>query len=218
MADEFSRPPYNRDLKIPKKYNWQSLTDKKGAELFDHYVQTLHELSNAKGFLGQIFTKSQNKINDPSKLARLINMIDNENWSSMGADLKGKIYEGLLEKNAEDTKSGAGQYFTPRALIRAMVACIRPEPMKTIADPACGTGGFSSRPMILLQILSIIHWIKTKEFLKLKTFYGNEIVANTRRMALMNLFLHNIGDFESDTFISPADALISDSGLRVDYV
>lgn len=219
MADEFSRPPYNRDLKIPKKYNWQSLTDKKGAELFDHYVQTLHELSNAKGFLGQIFTKSQNKINDPSKLARLINMIDNENWSSMGADLKGKIYEGLLEKNAEDTKSGAGQYFTPRALIRAMVACIRPEPMKTIADPACGTGGF------FLAAYDFIadpkHYTldkKQKEFLKLKTFYGNEIVANTRRMALMNLFLHNIGDFESDTFISPADALISDSGLRVDYV
>ncbi|MFN8278782.1 MAG: class I SAM-dependent DNA methyltransferase [Saprospiraceae bacterium] len=219
LADEFSKPPYNRDLKIPKKYNWQSLTDKKGAELFDHYVQTLHELSNAKGFLGQIFTKSQNKINDPSKLARLIAMIDNENWSTMGADLKGKIYEGLLEKNAEDTKSGAGQYFTPRALIKAMVACVRPEPLKTIADPACGTGGFflaaydfiaDSRNYTLDK--------KQKEFLKLKTFFGNEIVANTRRMALMNLFLHNIGDFDSDTFISPADALISDSGLRVDYV
>lgn len=219
MADEFSKPPYNRDLKIPPKCNWQNLTDKKGAELFDHYVHTLHELSNAKGFLGQIFTKSQNKINDPSKLARLIAMIDNENWSTMGADLKGKIYEGLLEKNAEDTKSGAGQYFTPRALIRAMVVCVRPEPMKTIADPACGTGGF---------FLAAYDFIadpknysldkKQKEFLKLKTFYGNEIVANTRRMALMNLFLHNIGDFESDTFISPADALISDNGLRVDYV
>jgi type I restriction enzyme M protein len=219
MADEFSKPPYNRDLKIPEMHNWQSLTDKKGAELFDHYVKTLHELSNAKGFLGQIFTKSQNKINDPSKLARLIAMIDGESWSTMGADLKGKIYEGLLEKNAEDTKSGAGQYFTPRALIRAMVACVRPEPMKTIADPACGTGGF---------FLAAYDFIadrnnytldkKQKAFLKLNTFFGNEIVANTRRMALMNLFLHNIGDFESETFISPADALISDSGLRVDYV
>ena len=219
MADEFSKPPYNRDLKIPKKYNWQSLTDKKGAELFDHYVNTLHTLSNSKGFLGQIFTKSQNKINDPSKLARLIAMIDGESWSTMGADLKGKIYEGLLEKNAEDTKSGAGQYFTPRALIRAMVACVRPEPMKTIADPACGTGGFFLAAYdFLADRNNYTLDKKQKEFLKLKTFYGNEIVANTRRMALMNLFLHNIGDFDSENFISPADALISDSGLRVDYV
>ena len=219
MADEFSKPPYNRDLKIPKKYNWQSLTDKKGAELFDHYVNTLHTLSNSKGFLGQIFTKSQNKINDPSKLARLIAMIDGESWSTMGADLKGKIYEGLLEKNAEDTKSGAGQYFTPRALIRAMVACVRPEPMKTIADPACGTGGFFLAAYdFLADRNNYTLDKKQKEFLKLKTFFGNEIVANTRRMALMNLFLHNIGDFDSENFISPADALISDSGLRVDYV
>ena len=219
MADEFSKPPYNRDLKIPKKYNWQSLTDKKGAELFDHYVNTLHTLSNSKGFLGQIFTKSQNKINDPSKLARLIAMIDGESWSTMGADLKGKIYEGLLEKNAEDTKSGAGQYFTPRALIRAMVACVRPEPMKTIADPACGTGGFFLAAYdFLADRNNYTLDKKQKEFLKLKTFFGNEIVANTRRMALMNLVLHNIGDFDSENFISPADALISDSGLRVDYV
>ena len=92
--------------------------------------------------LGQIFTKAQNKIQDPAKLYRLIDMIDEAQWVTMGADIKGDIYEGLLEKNAEDTKSGAGQYFTPRALIRAMVECVRPEPGKTIADPACGTGGF----------------------------------------------------------------------------
>ena len=98
--------------------------------------------ANAKDMLGQIFTKAQNKIQDPAKLYRLIEMIDEVQWVSMGADVKGDIYEGLLEKNAEDTKSGAGQYFTPRALIRAMVECVRPEPGKTIADPACGTGGF----------------------------------------------------------------------------
>ena len=102
----------------------------------------LRELSSAKGILGQIFTKSQNKIQDPAKLYKLIDMIDKEQWTVMGADVKGKIYEGLLEKNAEDTKSGAGQYFTPRPLIKAMVACVQPQPMKTIADPACGTGGF----------------------------------------------------------------------------
>jgi type I restriction enzyme M protein len=219
MADEFSRPPYNRKLPIPKGYDWQSLTDKRGAELEDHYMHTLRELSNAKGFLGQIFTKSQNRIQDPAKLFKLIDLIDKEQWSSMGADIKGQIYEGLLEKNAEDTKSGAGQYFTPRALIRAMVACVRPEPTKTIADPACGTGGF------FLAAYDFIADPKNytldraqKEFLKKSTFYGNEIVADTRRMALMNLFLHNIGDFDNDSLISPADALISDPGYRVDYV
>lgn len=217
LADEFSKPPYNRNLNIPEQYNWQSLLDKKGADVFDHYVQTLHEFSNAKGFLGQIFTKSQNKINDPSKLARLIAMIDGENWSSMGADLKGKIYEGLLEKNAEDTKSGAGQYFTPRALIKAMVACVRPEPMKTIADPACGTGGFFLAAYDFIAGNYALDKDQ-KAFLKLKTFSGNEIVANTRRLALMNLFLHNIGDFDSDKFIESADALISAIKPQVDYV
>ena len=93
-------------------------------------------------------TKSQNKIQDPAKLSRLIAMVDETEWVTIGADVKGDIYEGLLEKNAEDTKSGAGQYFTPRALIRAMVECVRPEPGKLIADPACGTGGFFSPPTI----------------------------------------------------------------------
>ena len=92
--------------------------------------------------LGQIFTKAQNKIQDPAKLFRLIDMVDDTEWVTMGADVKGDVYEGLLERNAEDTRSGAGQYFTPRALIRAMVECVRPEPSTLIADPACGTGGF----------------------------------------------------------------------------
>jgi len=219
MADEFSRPPYNRPLPIPAKYNWQALTDKRGSELEVHYTETLRQLAHSKGFLGQIFTKSQNKIQDPSKLFKLIDMIDKEQWSTMGADIKGKIYEGLLEKNAEDTKSGAGQYFTPRALIRAMVACMRPEPMKTISDPACGTGGFFLAAYDYIADPKNYSLNKEqKEFLKMQTFYGNEIVAGTRRMALMNLFLHNIGDFESDSHISPADALISDPGYRVDYV
>jgi len=130
MADEYSKPPHNRKLDVPKQYNWESLTAKSGAALEVHYTTLLRELSRAKGILGQIFTKSQNKIQDPAKLYKLIDMINKEQWTLMGADLKGKIYEGLLEKNAEDTKSGAGQYFTPRPLIKAMVACIRPEPGK----------------------------------------------------------------------------------------
>lgn len=142
MADEYSKPPYNRDVGIPKKHSWQTLKTKRDAELEVHYVELLRKLGTHKGMLGQIFTKAQNKIQDPAKLYRLIDMVDSTQWATMGADVKGDIYEGLLEKNAEDTKSGAGQYFTPRALIRAMVECVRPEPKKTIADPACGTGGF----------------------------------------------------------------------------
>lgn len=217
MADEYSKPPYNKRLSVPTEYNWESLVSKRGAELELHYSKLLRELGQQKGILGQIFTKSQNKIQDPAKLCKLIDMINLEKWVVMGADVKGDIYEGLLEKNAEDTKSGAGQYFTPRALIKAMVECVRPEPMKTIADPACGTGGFI--------LAAYDHIVKNNQldkaqnqFLKFKTFYGNEIVAGTRRLALMNLFLHNIGDIDSENFISPADALVADPGIRVDYV
>lgn len=136
-----------------------------------------------------------------------------------GADVKGDIYEGLLEKNAEDTKSGAGQYFTPRALIRAMVECIRPEPGKTIADPACGTGGFFLAAYdFLTNPKNYLLDKEQKQFLKHRTFYGNEIVANTRRLCLMNMFLHNIGEIDGDTLISPNDALIAANPVSVDYV
>ncbi len=124
------------------KYNWQTLLNKSGDELEVHYNNLLAGTGKRKRYTGQIFTKSQNKITDPAKLYKLIALINAEQWVLMGVKDKGDIYEGLLEKNAEDTKSGAGQYFTPSALIRAMVECLRPEPMKTIADPACGTGGF----------------------------------------------------------------------------
>lgn len=217
MADEYAKPPYNRSLPIPAQYNWESLTDKKGAELDIHYVELLRELGQQKGILGQIFTKSQNKIQDPAKLFRLIDMINKEQWNTMGADVKGAIYEGLLEKNAEDTKSGAGQYFTPRALIRAMVECIQPRPMRSIIDPACGTGGFF---LAAYDYIINNHPLdkEQKQFLKFNTFSGNEIVANTRRLCLMNLFLHNIGDIDSENYISPADSLVADTGLRADYV
>lgn len=216
MAYEYSQPPHNRSLNIPAHLNWESLLSKSGAELEGHYTTLLRELGQSKGILGQIFTKSQNKIQDPAKLYKLIKMIDAEQWVMMGVKDKGDIYEGLLEKNAEDTKSGAGQYFTPRPLIKAMVACINPQPMKTIGDPACGTGGF---------FLAAYDWLadqnlnkEQRQFLKYHTFRGNEIVASTRRLALMNLFLHNIGDIDSDNFISPNDALVADSGERYDYI
>ena len=217
MADEYSKPPYNRDVGIPDKYNWATLKSKRGAELEVHYVDLLRSLGTGKGMLGQIFTKSQNKIQDPAKLYRLIDMVDSTQWATMGADVKGDIYEGLLEKNAEDTKSGAGQYFTPRALIRAMVECVRPEPLKSIADPACGTGGF-----FLAAYDFIVDQYKLdkqqKAFLKHDTFFGNEIVANTRRMCLMNMFLHNIGEIDGDSLVSPNDALVAQSPQSFDYV
>jgi type I restriction enzyme M protein len=218
MADEMSKPPYNRAIGVPEQYNWESLASKRGAALESHYTELLRALAKEAGTLGQIFVKSQNKIQDPAKLSKVIEMINREQWSVMGADIKGKIYEGLLEKNAEDVKSGAGQYFTPRTLIYAIVDCMQPEPMKTIIDPACGTGGF------LLAAYDYIagHASKLdreqKEFLKNKTFHGNEIVAGTRRLCLMNMFLHNIGEIDGEPLISSADALIADPGDRFDYV
>jgi type I restriction enzyme M protein len=219
MADEYSKPPYKRDVGIPVKYTWPALKAKRGAELEGHYIELLRELGKRKDVLGQIFTKSQNKIQDPAKLYRLIDMIDEVQWVSLDADVKGDIYEGLLEKNAEDTKSGAGQYFTPRALIKAMVECIRPEPGKTIADPACGTGGFFLACYDFLTNTANHDLDKAqKAALKFKTFHGNEIVAGTRRLCLMNMFLHNIGEIDGDVLISPNDALVAASGQSFDYV
>ena len=219
MADEYATPPYNRNVGIPAEYDWQSLKSKKGAELESHYVTLLRELGTRKGMLGQIFTKAQNKIQDPAKLFRLIDMVNDTEWVSMGADVKGDIYEGLLEKNAEDTKSGAGQYFTPRALIRTIVECVRPEPGNLIADPACGTGGFFLAAYdFIINSGNFNPDKEQKAFLKHKAFHGNEIVANTRRLCLMNMFLHNIGEIDGDAPISPNDSLVADAGERFDYV
>ena len=218
LAHEYAQPPYNRDTHIPNGHDWSSLTSKVGEPLEAHYLATLHRLGQEQGMLGAIFFKAQNKIQDPAKLSRLVQLIDAESWISLGADTKGDLYEGLLQKNAEDTKSGAGQYFTPRALIEAMVACVRPDPMKSIADPACGTGGF---------FLGAYNWLtrpgarlnkRQKEFLRDSTFHGNEIVPNTRRMCLMNLFLHNIGELDGEPSIDRSDALIAEPRFKVDYV
>ncbi|MCA3456253.1 MAG: SAM-dependent DNA methyltransferase [Rhodobacter sp.] len=219
MADEYARPPYNRDIGIPMGFDWTSLTTRRGADLEAHYVALLRKLGEQRGMLGQIFTKSQNKITDPAKLFRLIDMVDGTKWVMLGADVKGDIYEGLLERNAEDTKSGAGQYFTPRALIRAMVTCMRPEPGQTIADPACGTGGFFLAAHDYLT--NPAHFALDKDqkaFLKHDTFVGNEIVAGTRRLCLMNMFLHGIGEMTGESLVSPADALISAPSKGVDIV
>jgi len=143
MAHERTEPPRNEPSRLPEGLDWPSLVSRSGPELEDHYNELLRRLGAEPRLLGLIFRKAQNRIQDPAKLRRLVvDLIDSETWTGVDADVKGDAYEGLLERNAADTKSGAGQYFTPRALIRAMVDAMRPRPDQTIADPACGTGGF----------------------------------------------------------------------------
>lgn len=217
MADEQAKNPLNPvQVGIPTGYDWSSLAALSGEPLEAKYLSILHKLGNASGMLGAIFFKAQNKIQDPAKLSRLVQMINEQNWSSLTSDAKGDLYEGLLQKNAEDTKSGAGQYFTPRPLIQAIVECVRPQPMKTIADPACGTGGFflGAQEWLLQQKLDK----NQAKFLRESTFFGNEIVANTRRMCLMNLYLHNIGHLNGEPSVERSDALISEPNKTVDYV
>ena len=142
MADEYSRPPYNRDIRIPDDCRWKTLEGRSGSTLFEQYEHILGELQRQGGMLQQIYAGAQNRVSNPAMLARIIEMIGSETWSAMSSDVKGDIYEGLLQKIAEDTKSGAGQYFTPRALISTMVKCVQPRPGRTIVDPCCGSGGF----------------------------------------------------------------------------
>lgn len=218
MADERTKAPYNQQSPIPDKYSWPSLLKRDGDELFDHYRHSLEKLGNEKGLLGLIFTKSQNKFQGPAKLRRLIvDLIDKEDWSAMSADVKGDAYEGLLQKNAEDVKGGAGQYFTPRPLIQAMVDAVAPKPGDTICDPACGTGGFllAAHDYVVKHNPNLTKPQKKK--LKEETLKGYELVQSVVRLCAMNLLLHGIGsqDFEP---VESADALASDPGERFNIV
>lgn len=218
MADEYSKPPFKKDTHIPPGLSWPTLVANNisGVDLERQYLLILQELGSQPGMIGQIYFKAQNKIQDPAKLYKLVRLINEDTWVGMDADIKGEIYEGLLEKNAEDTKSGAGQYFTPRPLIQAMVQCMRPEPMKTIADPACGTGGFFLSAYDYLSQLKLNK--EERNFLRYHTFKGWEIVPNTVRLCLMNLFLHNIGDLNSEPPVSRNDSLISKPAETFDYI
>ncbi len=217
LADEQTKPPFNKPTTIPAGLDWESLLEASGAELEAQYVKILRELSNAQGLLGVIFRKSQNRIQTPASLQRLIRLINAENWSGMTADIKGTIYEGLLQKNAEDTKSGAGQYFTPRPLIKAMVTVMRPVPKQTICDPACGTGGFFlAAHDYISENYSSTMTREQKEFLRFNTFAGTDIVDNVVRLCVMNLYLHGIGGTESP--ITTADSLSRDTSNRYDMV
>src|SRR3954470_15016791 len=220
MAHERTQPPFNHESRIAEGFDWQSLLDRDGPELEDHYTLVLNELGRQSGTLGLIFRKAQSRIQDPAKLRRLIvDLIEPEQWTGIDADVKGDAYEGLLEKNAADTKSGAGQYFTPRALIKAMVDVMQPKPGEKVADPCCGTGGF---------LLAAYDYVADnneldrdqKKFLRDEGFVGTEIVDNTARLCAMNLFLHNIGspDPEADPPIAVRDALVAEPDERVDMV
>ena len=212
MADEQSRLRGTPSA-IPKGKDWPSLLAKDGDELEVHYRHTLEELGKCSGMLGIIFRKAQNKIQDPAKLRRLIvDLIDKEQWSSLSADVKGDAYEGLLQKNAEDVKGGAGQYFTPRALIAAMVEVVAPQPGETICDPSCGTGGFL---LAAHDHIAKHHQLDRdqKKQLKSGTFYGIELVDSVTRLCAMNLLLHGIGSETGDDLpVITKDALAGKHG------
>lgn len=205
---------------IPPELGWQSFADLEPAEMHRHYASVLAALGEHGGTLGLIFGNAKNKIRDPAKLRLLVvELIGQTQWSGVSADVKGDAYEGLLEKNARDTKSGAGQYFTPRPLIDVIVKCVDPIPGEVVCDPACGTGGF---------LLSAHDFVKSthpkmsaakREHLQKYAFRGVELVPEVARLATMNLLLHGIsGDTDDELPIAVADSLMAPPVSQVDVV
>lgn len=211
-----------KDITIPQTpvvCDWNTLKSKAGAELLEHYNQVLNTLKKEKGMLGDIFREAQARFNNPVNLKQVINMIDKEEWTAMEVDVKGAAFEGLLEKSAAEGKKGAGQFFTPRPLIKSIARVMKPDPRTTkdykICDPACGTGGF---------LMYAYEWLmeETKGALdrniikriKSETYYGQDLVARPRRLALMNLFLHGLEPniYLGDTIYE------SDRGERYDCI
>jgi type I restriction enzyme M protein len=199
---------------IPDKWRWERLAPLAGDELELQYRHTLENLAKEKGLIGTIFRKAQNKLTDPAKLKRVVSLIDAETWIGIGVDVKGEIYEGLLEKNAGEVKSGAGQYFTPRPLINAIVDVMDPRISETVHDPACGTGGFLLAAYDHMKGQSQDRAKQRK--LREQSLSGVDIVDEVVRLCGMNLYLHGIGNGESP--IRSADALATDPGERFDVV
>ena len=221
MAYERTQAPWNQESPVPVEFAWPALVAKDGDDLEAHYRHTLEELGKKPGMLGVIFRKAQSKVQDPAILRRLVvELVGRETWSTLDADVKGDAYEGLLERTAQEGARGAGQYFTPRALIRAVVDVMRPAPGQTIGDPACGTGGF---------LLAAHDYVAThnpnltrdqKRHLKLEALRGVEITDSVARLCAMNLMLHGIGptDGEGDPPVRVDDSLRADPGTRFDMV
>ena len=215
MAHERETRPLKPERIVPPECSWQKLLDADGDELETTYRHILEQLGRQPGTLGVIFRKAQNRIQDPAKLKRLVvDLIDKENWSAAGVDIKGDAYEELLSKGAEDIKSGAGQYFTPRPLIHAIVDCINPTAKDTVVDPAAGTGGF----------LLVAHEYAAQDAESLTPdernhlrdgfVHGVELVDGTARLAAMNLLLHGIGRPDGPSLIEVKDSLLADPGTR----
>jgi type I restriction enzyme M protein len=217
MADEQTRPPFSRPDIVPDGMGWKTLHRLDGDPLEVQYRHTLAELGRQPGTLGVIFRKAENKIRDPAKLKRLVSdLIDKEQWMILDADVKGDAYEGLLAKNAEDVKSGAGQYFTPRPLIQAIVDVMRPTASMRVCDPAAGTGGF---------LLAAYERMKSgqlnpdeKQFLRDDALHGWEIVEGAARLCAMNLILHGIGTPGGDSLITVGDSLRAAPDRHVNMV
>ncbi|WP_312171455.1 class I SAM-dependent DNA methyltransferase [Chryseobacterium sp.] len=209
MADEYSNPPYNRNFHIPVNCSWDFFLNHPLEGLVLDYMNALNILSDSGKMLSKIFKGAQNKIHDPYKLKKLIELLNEDNWVSESTDIKGDIYESLLQKSAES--SGAGQYFTPRSIIKTIVECIEPKPLETISDPTCGTGGFflGALEYINSNYEAELDNIEKKEFLQFRTFHGWDIVPSTARLCLMNLFLHGIGDLEETPEIEVVDSLLT---------
>ena len=215
MAHERVTRPLRPERVVPEEFSWQRLLDADGIQLEVEYTRILLGLARQPGTLGTIFRKAQNRIQDPAKLKRLIHdLIDAEQWSQAGVDIKGDAYESLLSKGAEDIKSGAGQYFTPRSIIQAMVDCVQPTVNDTVTDPACGTAGFllaaheyAARGAESMDPNQRLH-------LRDRFVHGVELVDGTARLAAMNLLLHGIGQAKGDSLIEVKDSLIADPGRR----
>ena len=212
MDDE--REAYGFESAIPEGYKWQDLLDLSGEDLVEKYEEILEELAKKDGLIGTIFTKASNKIDRPVLLAKVIEMVASENWYMMEGDLKGAIYESILEKNGQDKKSGAGQYFTPRALIKAMVDVTDPKITETVADPACGTGGFLLAAYEHMKPQS--KEIAKQKFLKEHAFFGADNTPLVVTLASMNLYLHDIGT-ESSPIVCQ-DSLIDKSDKMFDVI
>ncbi|WP_079179060.1 type I restriction-modification system subunit M [Streptomyces humi] len=216
MADERANRParFRNNLPeeplVPSGLDWSSLMSRSAEDLVDHYEHILRELGRKGGtMLGEVFTKAQNKIHEPAVLERLIkDLIDPYTWTRANLDLKGDAYEGLLQRGAEDRKTGAGQYFTPRPLIDAMVDCVQPRPGESITDPACGTGGFliAAHAHIVERYEEQLYGDEARK-LQTGAITGYELVRETARLALMNMLLHGIGTSEARPLITIQDSL-----------
>jgi type I restriction enzyme M protein len=194
----FIKMAEERGIELPRKCDWATLSNLSGTELLDGYTDILRTLSKTPGMLGDIFASSQNRFTKGAvSLKKLISLIGEVEWSSLGEDVKAHAYEGLLEKAASEGKKGAGQYFTPRVLIQSIVRCMKPDPRAkpdfTVCDPACGTGGF---------LVAVHEWLATEtkgamdrtvaKRVRTRTYYGGDIDQEPRRLCLMNLYLHGI--------------------------